>query len=107
MFGTKSPMKTLFTLAMLGNMVVSMPITPAEKGKGGNTDKVEQVFYSVQYKPHTWGIASHYQAWYHGDELNFNRTRCPVGGHNADDLYSDCYCIAECEPCKKEGKAQD
>ncbi|KAH7232895.1 hypothetical protein BKA59DRAFT_496908 [Fusarium tricinctum] len=80
---------------MLGNVVVGVPVTPAEKGKGGDTDKVEQ------------GIASHCQAWCHGRELNFNHTRCPIGGYNADDLYSDCYCVAECEPCKKEGKAQD
>jgi hypothetical protein len=72
MFRTKSPMKTLLTLAILGNVVVGVPVTPAENEKGGDTDESEQVFYSVQCEADTWGVASHCQAWCNGELLNFN-----------------------------------
>ncbi|KAF4341759.1 hypothetical protein FBEOM_4298, partial [Fusarium beomiforme] len=81
--------------SMVGNLVVGVPVTPASEGKDGDTDQVEQVFYSVQCEAGTWGVASHCQAWCNGKHLNFNHSRCPIGSHNADDLYSDCYCVGE------------
>ncbi|ENH70865.1 hypothetical protein FOC1_g10003318 [Fusarium oxysporum f. sp. cubense race 1] len=112
MLGKQIARKTLLTFAimgaMLGNTVLGLPVTPAEDSKEGDVDEVQQVFYSVECQAATWGIASHCQTRCDSrGDLTFNHTRCPIGGINADDVLSDCYCIGECVPCKKEGKEQD
>ncbi|KAJ3529889.1 hypothetical protein NM208_g9558 [Fusarium decemcellulare] len=107
MFGKQGPAQTLLTFAVfggiLGNMVVGLPTTPTDDGKKDDAAKVQDVFYSVDCEAATWGVAHHCQAWCSSSgRLNFNTSRCPIGGNNADDIYSDCYCVGECAICKDE-----
>ncbi|KAJ3458026.1 hypothetical protein MRS44_012135 [Fusarium solani] len=112
MFGKQGPAKPLLTFALLGsilgNVAVGLPVEPTADSKDDGVSKVQEIFYSVDCEPGTWGVASRCQAWCSSaGRLNFNTSRCPIGSHNADDILSDCYCVGECAICKNEDKDED
>ena len=94
---------SLINFAMLANVVVGLPAKPTGEG----TSKVQDVFYSVQCEPETWGTADRCGTWCNTQgTLNFNRSRCPIGSNAADDIMFDCYCVGECAICKDKSDDQ-
>ncbi|RMJ02220.1 hypothetical protein BHE90_004947 [Fusarium euwallaceae] len=107
MVGKQGPAKSLLTFvilgSILGNVVVGLPVTPTAESKDDDVSADQEIFYSVQCEAGTWGVATHCQAWCDDrGHMDFNTSRCPFGSHNADDLFSDCYCVGGCAICKEQ-----